>query len=115
MKIKARDEWIGWDAVTRSERWPLIVQQGRFLVLEKAREPNLASQIPGAAIRDLPGQWEEGFGDRPLLAETFTDPESHAGTCYKAAGWEPVGFSGRDGRHYGEKPTADMVAANSGT
>jgi hypothetical protein len=27
----------------------------------------------------------------PLLAETFTDPEAHAGTCYKAAGWEPLG------------------------
>lgn len=101
--LKARDEWIGWDAVTRSERLPLIVHQGRFLVLERTREPNLASQILGAAVRDLPEQWEEVFGYRPLLAETFTDPESHAGTCYKAAGWEPVGFSGRDGRHYGEK------------
>jgi hypothetical protein len=101
--LKARDEWIGWDAVTRSERLQLIVHQGRFLVLAQTREPNLASQILGAAIRDLPRQWEEGFGYRPLLAETFTDPESHAGTCYKAAGWEPVGFSGRDGRHYGEK------------
>jgi len=101
--LKARDEWIGWDAVRRSERLQLIVHQGRFLVLAKTREPNLASQILGAAIRDLPGQWEEGFGYRPLLAETFTDPESHAGTCYKAAGWEPVGMSGRDGRHYGEK------------
>lgn len=101
--LKARDQWIGWDAVTCSERLQLIVHQGRFLVLEETREPNLASQILGAAIRDLPGQWEEVFGYRPLLAETFTDPESHAGTCYKAAGWEPVGFSGRDGRHYGEK------------
>jgi hypothetical protein len=86
-----------------SERLQLIVHQGRYLVLEQTREPNLASRILGAAIRDLPVQWEEVFGYRPLLAETFTDPESHAGTCYKAAGWEPVGFSGRDGRHYGEK------------
>jgi hypothetical protein len=101
--LKARDEWVGWDAVTRSERLQLIVHQGRFLVLEQTRELNLASQILGASIRDLPGQWEEVFGYRPLLAETFTDPESHAGTCYKAAGWESVGFSGRDGRHYGEK------------
>lgn len=101
--LKARDEWIGWDAVTRSERLQLVVQQGRFLVLEERREPNLASQILGAAVRDLPAQWEQSFGYRPLLAETFTDPESHAGTCYKASGWEAVGMSGRDGRHYGEK------------
>lgn len=101
--LKARDEWIGWDAVTRSERLQLVVQQGRFLILDEAREPNLASQILGVAVRDLPGQWEAAFGYGPLLAETFTDPESHEGTCYKASGWEAVGMSGRDGRHYGEK------------
>lgn len=101
--LKARDEWIGWDAVTRSERLQLIVHQARYLVVEKSREPNLASQMLGAAVRDLPEQWEEAYGYRPLLAETFTDPESHAGTCYKASGWEAVGMSRRDGRHYAEK------------
>src|SRR5690242_4674530 len=93
--LKARDQWIGWDAVRRSERLQLVVQQARFLVLEQTRQPNLASQMLGAAVRDLPRQWEELYGYRPLLAETFTDPESHAGTCYKAAGWEPVGLSGK--------------------
>jgi hypothetical protein len=101
--LSARDQWVGWDAVTRSERLQLIVHQARFLVLEGEREANLASQILGASIRELPGQWEEVFGYRPLLAETFTDPETHAGTCYKAAGWEGVGFSGRDQRHGAEK------------
>jgi len=106
--LKARDQWIGWDAPLRSERLQLVVQQARFLVLEQTREPNLASQILGAAVRELPGQWEEVHGYRPLLAETFTDPESHAGTCYKAAGWEPVGLSGKDGRHYAEKIPAQL-------
>ena len=101
--FKARDQWIGWDALRRSERLQLVVHQARFLVLEQTRQPNLASQMLGAAVRDLPLQWEELHGYRPLLAETFTDPESHAGTCYKAAGWEPVGMSGKDGRHYAEK------------
>ena len=101
--LKARDRWIGWDAVLRSERLQLVVHQARFLVLEPTRQPNLASQMLGAAVRDLPAQWEELHGYRPLLAETFTDPESHAGTCYKAAGWEAVGLSGKDGRHYADK------------
>ena len=108
--LKSRDQWIGWDAVTRSERLQLIVHQGRFLVLEKVREANLTSQILGAAVWDLPRQWEEGFGYRPLLAETFTDPESHAGTCYKAAGWESVGFSARDGRHCGGEAAGGSAA-----
>ena len=106
--LKARDQWIGWDALRRSERLQLIVHQARFLVLEPTREPNLASQMLGTAVRDLPTQWEEVHGYRPLLAETFTDPESHAGTCYKAAGWEPVGMSGRDGRHYAEKLPCEL-------
>src|SRR5882757_1956306 len=32
--LSARDQWVGWDAVTRSERLQLIVHQARFLVLE---------------------------------------------------------------------------------
>lgn len=101
--LKDRDEWIGWDAPLRSERLSLVIYQSRFLILEETRAPNLASQLLAASVRDLPKQWEECFGYRPLLAETFTDPECHAGTCYKAAGWLEVGFSARDGRHYGQK------------
>jgi hypothetical protein len=100
--LKARDGYLGWDPQLRSERLQLIVHQARFLVPERTREPNLASACLAASLRDLPAQWEECFGYRPLLVETFTDPESHAGTCYKASGWEPVGLSGCDGRHYAE-------------
>jgi hypothetical protein len=47
----------------------------------------------------LPGQWLERFGYRPLLAESFTDPEAYAGTCYKASNWESVGMSAGHSRH----------------
>ena len=53
-RLKARDAWIGWDDVTRARRLKLIVQNRRFLVLEAARRPNLASQRMGAALRALP-------------------------------------------------------------
>lgn len=98
--LKDRDRWIGWSANQRVERLKLIVQNRRFLVLgEKGRSPNLASQAMGAALRALPAQWQEHFGYRPLLAESFTDPEAYAGTCYKASNWEPVGFSAGYARH----------------
>ena len=42
-----------------------------------------------------------------MLAETFTDPEAYAGTCYKASNWEPVGFSAGYRRH-----RADFYLAN---
>ncbi len=98
--LKDRDEWIDWDPLTRACRLKLIVSNWRFLVFEAARRPNLASQCLGAALRALPGQWQEIHGYRPLLAETFTDPESHAGTIYKATNWIPLGFSKGFSRHY---------------
>ena len=39
------------------------------------------------------------FGYSPLVAESFTDPEAYAGTCYKASGWEAVGMSQGNSRH----------------
>jgi hypothetical protein len=101
--LGARDQWIGWDPMMRSERLQLIVYQARFLVLEAARDSVWSSAVLAAAVRDLPTQWEEVFEYRPLLAETFTDPEAHAGTSYKAAGWEPAGWSGTDGKHYADQ------------
>jgi Domain of unknown function (DUF4338)/DDE_Tnp_1-associated len=98
--LKDRDLWLSWSARQRVARLKLIVQNRRFLLLTaKGREPNLASQALGAALRALPGQWRERFGYRPLLAESFTDPEAYAGTCYKATNWEPVGMSAGYSRH----------------
>jgi hypothetical protein len=98
--LKDRDLWLGWSADRRIERLKLIVQNRRFLILKaKGQEPNLASQVMGAALRALPHQWQERFGYKPLLAESFTDPESYVGTCYKASNWKAVGASAGYSRH----------------
>lgn len=98
--LKDRDLWISWSASQRLERLKLIVQNRRFLLLaRKGETPNLASQVMGAALRVLSQQWREHFGYRPLLAESFTDPEAYEGTCYKASNWEPVGYSAGYSRH----------------
>lgn len=98
--LKDRDRWIGWSASQRIERLKLVVQNRRFLLLTaKGQSPNLASQALATALRVLPEHWQQHFGYRPLLAETFTDPEAYAGTCYKASNWEPVGFSAGYRRH----------------
>jgi hypothetical protein len=100
LKLKDREAWIGWSTPQRAERLKLVVQNRRYLLLHpKGQEPNLASQALAASCRALPDQWRERFGYCPLLAETFTDPESYAGTCYKASGWEPVGMSRGSQRH----------------
>jgi hypothetical protein len=98
--LKDRDLWIGWSACQRIERLKLIVQNRRFLLLTpKGVARNLASQVLGATLRVLRQHWQECFGYRPLLAETFTDLEAYAGTCYKASNWEPVGLSAGYRRH----------------
>ena len=85
------------------------MQNRRFLLLTaKGEAPNLASQTLAAAVRALPTHWQQAFGYRPLLAESFTDPEAYAGTCYNASNWEPVGFSAGYSRH-----RADFYVANA--
>lgn len=98
--LKDRDLWLGWSACQRVERLKLVVQNRRFLLLTpKGGARNVATQVLGVALRVLRQHWEQCFGYRPLLAETFTDPEAYAGTCYKASNWEPVGFSTGYSRH----------------
>ena len=99
-KLKDRERWIGWTDAQRIERLKLVAQNRRFLLLvEKGERPNLASQVLSKSLHALPQQWRERFGYAPLVAETFTDPETFAGTCYKASGWEAVGFSEGNSRH----------------
>lgn len=98
--LKDRDRWISWSAPQRIERLKLILQNRRFLLLTApGQAPNLASQALATALRGLPELWQQHFGYQPLLAKTFTDPEAHAGACYKAANWQPVGFSAGYQRH----------------
>ena len=96
--LKDRDTSLGWDKRTCAKRRNLVVNNVRFLVREAARRPNLASKCLAAATKALPEQWQERFGYEPLFAETFTDPESHAGTCYNAAGWTPLGLTDGNSR-----------------
>lgn len=98
-RLKERDKHIGWDAVTSANRLKLVVQLRRFLVIDNARRPNLASQCLALSLRTLGGEFEALHGFAPLLAESFHDPEEHTGTLYKATNWQPLGFTKGFKRH----------------
>lgn len=102
LHLRDRDVWIGWDGMVRSRRLGLIVNNSRLLILDAQRSPNLASQALGAALRALPGQWAAKHGFAPVLAEAFTDLETHHGTSYKASNWIPLGTSKGFERHRAE-------------
>jgi hypothetical protein len=70
------------------------------LILPTVRVKYLASHVLSLALSRLPQDWEQRYQIRPVLVETFVDPNRFAGTCYKAANWTYVGDTAgrRDGR-----------------
>ncbi|MFT5905775.1 MAG: hypothetical protein ACI9E1_001377, partial [Cryomorphaceae bacterium] len=101
-RLKDRNEWIGWDPLTKGSRLPLVSQLRRFIIPESQREPNLATRCLGIARRTLPDHFEEKYSYRPILAESFSDPQLHEATIHKASNWIPPGFSKGFKRHKSE-------------
>jgi hypothetical protein len=92
LHLKLRDQWLHWTPHQVKERRHLIAQNARFLVLgAPGRWPNLASRVLKLVCERLAQDWQEHFGYPVLAVETFVDPQRFRGTCYKAAGWQPLG------------------------
>jgi hypothetical protein len=107
--VAARDAWIGWTAQARRENLPRVLNNSRFLIFPHVRVPHLASQVLGQLARRARSDWLEHWGFEPLLLESFVDPRQHAGTCYRAAGWQLLGETSgrglaRPGRTYHSTP-----------
>jgi len=89
-----RDHYLGWDVATRLARLPEVVNNSRFLMLPWVRVPNLASEILARNLRRISADWEQVYGHRVRLAETFVDAHRFRGTCYRAANWRELGETG---------------------
>jgi hypothetical protein len=63
----------------------------RFLILDWARVPHLASHILGRMARQISCDWQEVYGHPIHYLETFVDRERFLGSCYKAANWLHLG------------------------
>jgi hypothetical protein len=92
-KSGPRDEWIGWSREQRHRNLRGIVNNARFLIPPWMRVASLASKLLAMAARALPAHWEERYGYRPVLLETFVESERFTGTCYRAANWTCVGWT----------------------
>ena len=73
--LEARDKWIGWDSETRRAHLHYVVNMSRFLIRSGVSCENLASKVLGMALRALPIDFENRYGYRPLLAESFVDTD----------------------------------------
>jgi len=97
-RLAARDEWIGWSEETRREHLQEVIANSRFLILPHLRVAHLASHVLGLALRRVAPDWQERYGYKPLLVETFVDAERFTGACYRAANWREVGQTAGRGR-----------------
>jgi len=96
--LAPRDRWIGWDLQHRKKLLPLVLSNDRFLIFPWVDVPHLASHALSLATRQIGEDWEQAFGYRPVLIETFVDPTYFAGTCYRAANWQCLGLTQGRGR-----------------
>jgi hypothetical protein len=90
-KVAPRDLFIGWTAQERVRNLHRVVNNARFLILPWIASHNLASRILGGAVKRLGQDWQDTYGYRPVLLETFVERERFRGTCYRAANWTRVG------------------------
>jgi hypothetical protein len=97
--LAARDRWIGWSDAARVHNLGRVVCNSRFLIRSGVRVPNLASHVLGLATRRIASDWQQRYGQRPVLLETFVDPTRFDAASYRAANWLEVGLSAgrRDG------------------
>ena len=98
--LRDRDQYIGWSKAARHENLDKVVLNARFLLLPTVQVPNLASRVLSLALARLPDDWEKRYRIRPVLVETFVDPERFLGTSYRAANWQQIGETAgrRDGK-----------------
>lgn len=90
-KVADRDKYIGWDAKTRKENLHLVTNNMRYLILPWVRVKHLASHILGKVARRIRDDWQEKYGFRVQLLETFVEDQRFRGTCYRASNWVCVG------------------------
>ena len=89
-RLRARDEWIGWSDIARAENLHRIVNNSRFLICPGVRVKNLASHVLALAAKRLAQDWEQRYGYRPWLLETFVEKAKYLGSSYRASNWKEL-------------------------
>lgn len=108
-RLAARDRWIGWDERARRQHLGQVLCNSRFLILPQVRVPHLASHVLAVSVKRLARDWQERYGEAPVLVETFVDRARFKGTSYRAANWTYVGCTRGRGRQDGAHRAAGAV------
>lgn len=109
LRLRDREQWIGWDADTHSQHLHRILGMSRFLLRTSVRCHNLASLVLGMVLRRVGIDFQAQYGYSPWLVESFVDTEHFLGTCYKAANWTAIGQTQGRGRQDRERKSAKSI------
>lgn len=104
LQLEARDKWIGWNVEQRNEHLHHVVNMSRLLIRPSFYCQNLASSVLSMSLKQMQNDFEQRFGYRPFLVETFVDA-SYSGSCYRAANWIHIGMTKGRGRQDRNKKT----------
>jgi hypothetical protein len=96
-RLAARDGWLGWSDSVRAANLSGIVCNSRFLIVPSVQVPHLASHVLGQLARRIATDWQQRYGVRPWLMESYVEAP-RPGTVYRAANWIEVGLSAGRGR-----------------
>ena len=109
LKLRDRDQWIGWDAQQHRQHLHRLLGMSRFLLRTSVHCHNLASTVLGMVLRQVGTDFDTQYGYRPWLVESFVDTEHFVGTCYKATNWSAIGQTQGRGRQDREHKVAKSV------
>ena len=109
LQLADRERWIGWDVSQRRANLHTIVCLSRFLIRPSVRCHNLGSRVLGMSMPVLAEDFEQRYGYRPLLVESFVDTSLYSGTCFRAANWIRVGRTQGRGRQDRLREAAETV------
>lgn len=96
--LQPRDQWIGWSPAAHKANLSRVIGLSRFLIRHEVRCANLASKTLAMALQRVAGDWQQRYGIKPLLVESFVDGNRYTGRCYVAANWQLIGVSQGRGR-----------------
>jgi hypothetical protein len=106
-RVGCREEFIGWDPVTKVKNLSMVANNTRFLILPWVSIKCLASKLLSLNAKRISQDWLRIYHLPIHLLETFVERDRFRGTCYQAANWIHVGETkgmakrGHDHRFHG--------------
>jgi len=107
---RSRESRIGWSRERLEERRKYVVNNSRFMILpEYQGVKNLASKVLSLVEKRLSKDYQKHYGHPVFIVESYVDPEAgFVGSCYKAAGYEDIGYTAGYNQRDGSKTSKKL-------